>query len=57
MRQITVIDDDNEIVQEYEDDNTLISDCLSYKFTKVLPVIEEKGVELIEEDTIEFSIE
>ena len=57
MRQVTVtetkyyvvnIDDDNEIVKEYQDDDALINDCISYKFSKVLPVIEDGGVELLE---------
>ena len=40
------IDENNEIVKDYENENDLIVDCASYRFSDVLPVIRHRGVKI-----------
>lgn len=43
------------IVKEYETENDLIVDCVSYRFSDVLPVIKNGGVKIIGVDVLEVS--
>ena len=55
-REYTIeIDENNEIVKEYENENELIEDCIAYKFNAVLPVIADGGVKVKDEDVVDSS--
>lgn len=45
------VDTENQIVKEYEDLSELVGDVLDYRFSNVLPVINEGAVNV---DSIEF---
>lgn len=47
------VNDDDEIVKEYEDDNELLVDCATYHFGTGLPVIGGGGVKIIDTELIE----
>lgn len=38
------IDTENPIVQEYQSEGELLDDLVHYRFSEVLPVLQEKGV-------------
>lgn len=43
------IDENNEIVEEYQNESELIEDCIAYKFNAILPVIADGGVKVKDE--------
>jgi len=49
------IDDTDDIVKEYQDDDELIHDCV-YNFGSVLPVIAVGAVKIIDRELEDFSI-
>lgn len=49
------IDENNDIVKEYQNENELIEDCIAYKFNAVLPVIADGGVKVKDEDIVDTS--
>lgn len=64
MRTVTVnvtykyeleINDENSIVKEYEDENTLLVDCASYHFGHNLPVIANAGVKVTDIELVEVT--
>ena len=64
MRTVTVevtykyeleIDDNNEIVKEYESENELLMDCATYRFGTGLPVIGDGGVKVKDVELVEVS--
>lgn len=38
------INENNDIVKDYESENEMLVDCASYRFTNTLPVINNGGV-------------
>jgi len=48
------IEEENEIVREYESENSMLLDCVAYDFDSVLPVIGEGGVKVINVELIEI---
>ena len=52
-----MIDDTNEIVKEYENDKELIIDCYQHDWSQVLPVIEDKGIKLIDTNIFDYEQE
>lgn len=49
------IDENNDIVKEYKNEDELIEDCISYRFNAVLPVISDGGVKVKDEDIVHYS--
>jgi hypothetical protein len=49
------IDDNNEIVKEYESEKELLVDCASYRFGTGLPVIGDGGVKVMDVELVEVS--
>lgn len=49
------IDDNNEIVKEYESENDLFVDCASYRFGTGLPVIGDGGVKVKDVELVDVS--
>jgi hypothetical protein len=49
------IDDNNDIVKEYESENELLVDCASYRFGIGLPVIGGGGVKVKDVELVEVS--
>lgn len=49
------IDENDSIVKEYESENDLLLDCATYRFSDILPVINEGGVKVKDIEIIEVS--
>lgn len=51
-----MVDDANYIVQEYENEDSLLEHLVSYDFNSVLPVIHEGGVKILNKEITEYEI-
>ena len=47
------VNDNDDIVKEYENDNELINDLASYRFSPVLPVVAVGAVKITDTELIE----
>ena len=51
-----LVDDENDVVQDYEDDKEMLLDCIMRNFSEILPVVQTKGVQLKDSDIIGLDV-
>lgn len=47
------VDDNDDIVKEYEDDEELVNDLATYRFGSVLPVVQENAIRIKDIELVE----